>query len=535
MTQTLLNLVADLELSLASAASVGATTATLSSATDGDGVALPNGKYGFTIDPENSAKEFIICDLVGTALTNVQTVSKQGAVTSGFANYHRSGAVVTITDWAILDRMLKNLNGTTGFNSGTPLKYDGQPTLSDPTAIPTVQYVLDTVTGGTVAFDRQIITGDAGETIVAGDWVYFDTADGEWYKTDADIAAKCLNVRIGKAIGAGTNGNPIAGGIFVSGTETVGTYVAGTTYYLSNTAGELSTSAGTNSVVVGVGDANGDLQLRQITPNQVDAAQGGSTFGTPSNANKFVTEQFLSAAVDVQEFDATGTWTKPTRGTYAVIDVIGGGGSGGAAKATTDNAVASGGGGGAYRQFIVKLSNLAATETVTIGAGGAARTTDVANTSITGLTGGVSWFKNTLLQANGGVGGNAQRSSSVLSASGVAGGAITALLISEAGASSGTVTSTPIDAPAGVASIYSGPSGGGSVSNSTPATATGAAASALFTPATSGAGAATQGTGGATAGSGVRGGGGGGAAVRNASGTVTSGAGGNGYVRVTVF
>jgi len=288
MSTTLLKLVADLELSLASAVSVGATTATLSSATDGDDVALPTGKYGFTIDADNSAKEFIVCDLTSTALTNIVSISLQGASSSGFANYHRVGALVTITDWAILSRMLNNLNGTTGFDNGTPIKYDAEPSYADPLTIPTVQYVLDTVNGGTVTFDRQIITGDAGENVSAGDWVYYNTTDGEWYKTDADDTTKCFNVRIGKAIGAGTNGNPITGGIFVSGTETVGTYVAGTTYYISNTAGELATSAGTNSVVVGVGDANGDLILRVPTPNQVDAMQGDGA--TPTSLNPFVTK-----------------------------------------------------------------------------------------------------------------------------------------------------------------------------------------------------------------------------------------------------
>lgn len=287
MTTTLLKIVADLENSLASAVSVGATTATLTSALDGDGVSLPAGKYGFTIDSDNSAKEFIVCDLSGTTLTNIESVSLQGAVTSGFSKYHRVGATVTVTDWVILARMLNNLNGTTGFDSGTALKYDGQPTLSDPTAIPTVQYVLDIVNGGTVSFNRQIIAGDAGETIVAGDWVYFNTADGEWYKTDADDVAKSLNVRIGKAVGAGTDGLPITGGIFVSGTETVGTYVAGTTYYLSNTAGELSTSAGTNTVIVGIGDANGNLQLQQPTPNQINAMGGDGA--TPNSLNPFAT------------------------------------------------------------------------------------------------------------------------------------------------------------------------------------------------------------------------------------------------------
>jgi len=295
MSVSLLKVVADLNLSLASAVSAGATTATLNTAVDSDGVALPSGKYGFTVDGDNASKEFFVCDLVGTALTNVQSISKQGAATTGFSTYHRTGAVVTITDWTVWKRAIDNLTGVTGFDADTPLNYDAEPSYSDPLTIPTVQYVLDTVNGGPVTFDALVIAGDAGETIVDGDWVYFDTSDGEWYKTDADDTAKSLGVRIGKARGAGTNGNPITSGIFTDGLEKEGTYVAGTIYYLSNTAGALSTSAGTNSVVVGVGDANGDLILRQPTANQVDAMQGGGLFGNPSSSNKFLTESYIPA------------------------------------------------------------------------------------------------------------------------------------------------------------------------------------------------------------------------------------------------
>ena len=110
MSTTLLRLEADLELSLASAVSVGATTATLNSDQNADGDTLISGKYGFTIDGDNSAKEFIVCDLMGTALTNIQSINLQGVATSGFRNYHRIGATVTITDWAILQRMHDRLS-----------------------------------------------------------------------------------------------------------------------------------------------------------------------------------------------------------------------------------------------------------------------------------------------------------------------------------------------------------------------------------------------------------------------------------------
>lgn len=288
MSVSLLKTFADVQLALASAVSVGQTTATLSTSADEDGVALPSGKYGFTIDGDNSAKEYIVADLVGTALTGILHLSRQGASSSGFSTYHRVGATVTITDWAVFSRILNNLTAVTGFDAGNQLVYDAQPANSDPLAIPTVQYVLDTASGAPVAINALVIAGDAGENVASGEWVYYNTTDGEWYLTDADDTTKSLNVQIGKARGAGTNGNAISGGIFTAGLETVGTYVAGTTYYLGNTAGTLSTSAGTNSVVVGVGDANGDLILRKATPSQTDALAGNN--GTPSSANTYITQ-----------------------------------------------------------------------------------------------------------------------------------------------------------------------------------------------------------------------------------------------------
>lgn len=375
MTQTLLTLVADLQLALAAAVSVGGTTATLQTSSDLDDVALPSGKYGFTVDGDNSSKEFIVCDLIGTALTNIFSISRQGVATAGFANYHRVGATVTVTDWAILDRINNNLRGITGFDSGAPLKYDGQPALSDPTAIPTVQYVIDLVNGGAVSINAIVIAGDAGETIADGEWVYFNTTDGEWYKTDADATGTSVNVQIGKARGAGTNGNPITGGIFIAGIETVGTYVAGTTYYLSNTAGALSSSAGTNSVIVGVGDANGELILKDVAPSTISALTGGSTFGTPSSTNKFITQEYNSSATGLPivrtylNAASPATWTKPAGLKYIVVEVQAVGGA--SATTTTTDGATGGGGGGGYGKKLIAVASLGATETVTIGAGGA--------------------------------------------------------------------------------------------------------------------------------------------------------------------
>jgi hypothetical protein len=293
MATTLLKIAADIQLSLAAAVTVGQTTATLSSATDPDGVVFPSGKYGFTVDGDTSAKEYIVCDLVGTALTNIQNITRQGTASTGFANYHRVGATVTITDWAILSRMLNNLNGTTGFDSGSPLSYDGAPAGLTGNQIPTVNYVLSVVNGGAVAFDLQVLTNQtAGENLTANDYVYFKESDQKWWKVDADLTATYQQVKRGFALATtlanatlsiGTNG-PVTG--FTGLT-------AGAKYYASNTAGAIATTAGTNTVFAGIAlnttTLIADPNVRDIPYGSEKDALAGS-LGTPSSTNLYVTQ-----------------------------------------------------------------------------------------------------------------------------------------------------------------------------------------------------------------------------------------------------
>lgn len=253
MTQTLSkNIIADFETQLAVKMAVGATTGTLVSATDDDGVALPTGTYFLTLDKGNSKKEYIKCTLTGTALTSVYSISRQGALTSGTAREHRVGANVIISDFAGLSKINDLLTGVTSFDSGTPLKYDGQPTLSDATAIPTVQYVLDTVNGGTVSFSSQTFTGIAGEDLVEGDIVYFKESDQKWWKSDADVTATFDQVQlaVNQAIALTDAGCTV----LVSGiADNFSGLTAGTKYYLSNTAGGVtSSSLQTTTVFIGV-------------------------------------------------------------------------------------------------------------------------------------------------------------------------------------------------------------------------------------------------------------------------------------------
>jgi len=259
MSSKLAIIVADFTTTLATSLSIGSETGTLSSIIDDDGVNLPNGRYFFTLDASNSSKEHISCTISGTSVSDIKSISRQAVVTTGIARAHRLGATVTITNFAHILYINNLLNGTDNLDASNPLEYDGSATITGNNQLTTLEKVLTLVNGGTVSIDQTVIAARAGETVASGESLYQSESDGEWYKTDADNIAKSVNVNLGIAQGAGTDGNVIAGGVLIGGLDKTQTYTAGDIYYLSDTPGDLSTSPGTNSVIVGVGDANNNL------------------------------------------------------------------------------------------------------------------------------------------------------------------------------------------------------------------------------------------------------------------------------------
>lgn len=135
--------VADLETQLSSAIAVGATSFTIASATDDDGVALPSGLYTFTVDNGSSNKQYLIGSLSGTTVSSVKTVTRQGTETSGSLRAHRVGAPVIITDHVSLQRVSDILRGALALDADNPLIYDADPTIADDKELATKKYVDD--------------------------------------------------------------------------------------------------------------------------------------------------------------------------------------------------------------------------------------------------------------------------------------------------------------------------------------------------------------------------------------------------------
>jgi len=121
------------------------------------------------------------------------------------------------------------------------------------------------------------------------------------------------------------------------------------------------------------------------TGNQTIGGTKTFTSGIKFNDDTVQTTAAVTPTTNVQTFNSTGTWTKPTAGqTMARIQVWGGGGGG---SRFTSNDGTSGGGGGGYNETTIPISYLAATVTATVGSGGTGATS-----SGVGGTGGTSSF-----------------------------------------------------------------------------------------------------------------------------------------------
>lgn len=156
------------------------------------------------------------------------------------------------------------------------------------------------------------------------------------------------------------------------------------------------------------GSAVGDIVI--IRPTTQWGDQVAEVLEVSHNDDGTIKETSVYSAIeekgvkgDEEVFTASGTWTKPTNLKFVIVEVQAGGGGGGGCAATGAGQVASsaGGGGGGYSRKKILAADLAATETVTVGAAGSAGSAGANN----GGTGGTSSF-GSHCTAGGGSGGN---------------------------------------------------------------------------------------------------------------------------------
>lgn len=181
---------------------------------------------------------------------------------------------------------------------------------------------------------------------------------------------------------------------------------------ISRTGTDVSLSAGGGTVSVADNDNSSTNEIQSLsvsgsTSPTINLSNNGGTISlaaappvlltTSGNTITISSSNTGNGRVDYQVFENSGVWTKPACATHVRVHLWGGGGSGGRSQGGSDGA--GGGGGGAYAGRLFHASELGATETTTIGNGGASKTTEGA-----GNAGNPSAF-GTQLTANGGMGG----------------------------------------------------------------------------------------------------------------------------------
>lgn len=209
MSTKLGKIIADFQTQLAAPIIIGDTTATLQSATDDDGVALPAGRYFFTVDKDNAQKEHFSCTLSGINLTALKSVSRQGVETSGAVRGHRTGSNVIISDFAHIRFLNDLLDGTTPLDGSTPLIYDANPTLTDSKHLVTKKYIDDLAIAGAPKASTSVLgiakmstaPVDANSPIAVGD-------------NDGRIPTQGENDAL-----VGTTGTPSSSNKFVTATD----------------------------------------------------------------------------------------------------------------------------------------------------------------------------------------------------------------------------------------------------------------------------------------------------------------------------
>lgn len=282
-------------------------------------------------------------------------------------------------------------------------------------------------TGGLVAVSGSPVTstGTFALTVAgtSGGIPYFSSAS-TWASSGA-LAANAIVIGGGAGVAPSTTttgtgvltalGNTVnaAGGITTpDGTATL---TNKTINGSSNTITNVSLSTGiTGTLPVangGIGNTstptNGQVPIGDGT-KYVPATLTAGTGISITNASGSITiaSSVSVPGVNVQTFTSAGsnTWTKPSgyaAGSRVFLQAWGAGGGGGRGSGV------AGGGGGGYNERWLLLSDMGATETVTIGTGGAARTTngtgnDGTNTTVGSLL--------TAYAGSGGGGGGGQLS-----------------------------------------------------------------------------------------------------------------------------
>lgn len=285
--------IAFFETTLAAAITKTATSFTLTSGVDKEGVTLATGLYGFVLDEGSANEEIVLATCTGTTCTNVKrgiSVRDGETEVTSLQRTHRRGSSVKITDAPFL---LQAVNK---------------------------RYVDDEI-AGVSAGTAPIATGVAGENLTSGQLVYLKVSDSRWWLASASTSATCEGVHL-----AIVQGTVLAGAsctvLLIGRATNVSGLTANSTYYVSNTPGAIATTAGTISRVIGVArdtneiyfdpNYNNDLPARSFVSTSSGAGDEGKVAKLNASGRipqAFVTNEFGGDGSDGALSISSGTTT----------------------------------------------------------------------------------------------------------------------------------------------------------------------------------------------------------------------------------
>ena len=276
--------------------SESATTIPIDSYTDDDGNSMDAMVVAMVIEKGVTGKEETIIgtvDAAGSQLTGVtRGVSVRDGQTSvtSLKKTHKKKKPIEFTSHPFLVRLVRIINGTDDIEQ--LIRYDADYTPVLDRDLVTKGYADGLALGGSLTHTKTVIPGTAGETVAELDLVFFNTGDQEWYQVDADTAAEVDAVHLGISMGAGTDGGAISGGVLIFGlSEGHSGLTAGALQYASNTAGEISESAGTTELIIG----------RAISTTEI--LFDPRSFSIPTAAEKDLLAGITSSASEINQLD----------------------------------------------------------------------------------------------------------------------------------------------------------------------------------------------------------------------------------------